>query len=133
MLGWTLPRWSDSKPPWDRPRMGKKKNLPYITPHHDLIQDLGLTVIAGTSSGEQVGSDILLKPATLPVLQTGSLGLCKAHNSPSDCKGVWVTRFLPGCHQGLFHFHSKLLCRGEPTDEPTVAESTQLCCSLGCT
>lgn len=87
MLGWILPRWSDSKPPWDRPRI-EKKNLPYITPHHDLIQDLGLTVIAGTSPGEQVGSDILLKPATLPVLQIGSLGLCKAHNSPSDCKGV---------------------------------------------
>lgn len=66
MLGWTLPRWSDSKPPWDRPRMGKK-NLPYITPHHGLIQDLGLTVIAGTSPGEQVGSDTLLKPATLPL------------------------------------------------------------------
>lgn len=44
-----------------------KKNLPYITPHHGLIQDLGLTVIAGTSPGEQVGSDTLLKPATLPL------------------------------------------------------------------
>lgn len=110
-----------------------------------LILDLELTVIAGTSPEEQVGlrcsqGDHCWTPTfclnlllCLSRQQTGSLGLCKGHNSPSDCNGVWVTRFLHGRHQGLFHFHSKLLCNGEPTVQPIAAESTQLCCSLGCT